>query len=152
MKLLLRILILAIAIVTAVAISRGIWLRTIASPAQLRIHVSFLAFGYTLFVGVALQAVARILGRDSTPEFWPMTVFRLLANLAATTGYGFGILWAIQFQKYGALYRPVLISDSMVIILAWSIAVRPLRIHSLEYWDTALGLGTLISWYLSTLQ
>lgn len=150
MKPTLRIFILTLSAIAAVSIFWNLWMRTVASPTELRIHVSFLAFGYTLFIGTAIQEVSRMLTHHSTPKFKSLTTFRLIANCAATTGYVFGILWAIHFHKYGALHRPVLITDTIVIGFAWFIVTRLLRNYPTKYWDIALGLGTLISWYLAT--
>lgn len=147
-----RILILAVCGLAALLVFRNIWMRTVASPADLRIHVSFLALGYTLLLGTALQELVRTIASRAAAELPAVTIVRLLAASNATIGYLFGILWATNSGKYDALRHPVLLTDAIVIGLAWFVATKPLRNRPTAYWDIALGLGALSSWYLSTLR
>jgi hypothetical protein len=147
-----RILILAVSVVAALGVFRSLWTRTAASPFELRVHVSFLALGYTLLIGTALQEFARTIANRSAPELRFVTVLRLLAASAATTGYLFGLWWAASYGRHDALRRPVLLTDLIVIGLAWFVAVKPFSKRPTAYWDLALGLGALLSWFLSTLR
>jgi len=147
-----RILILAVSGLAALAVFRNPWTRTVASPAELRVHVSFLALGYTLLIGTALQEFARTIANRSAPELRSVTVMRLLAASAATIGYLCGFLWALEYGRSDALRRPVLLTDSIVVGLAWFVAAKPFRHRPTAYWDFALGLGALSSWFVSTLH
>lgn len=135
-----RILILAVSGLTALAVFRSLWTRTATSPAELRINVSFLGFGYILLIGGAVQELARMIASRSAPELRPVTISRLLAAGAATTGYLFGLLWATQYGRHGVLLRPVVLTDTIVVGLACFVAAKPFRCHPTAYWDIALGL------------
>jgi hypothetical protein len=147
-----RILILAVTGIAAFAVFWNIWKRTVASPIELRIHVSFLALGYTLFIGIALQDLARILASRSAPEPRSVAVFFLLASIVATIGYLFGYLWATKYGRLDALRRPILLIDSIVVGLAWFVVARRSKHLSIAYWDLVLGLGALLSWFLATVH
>jgi hypothetical protein len=77
---------------------------------------------------------------------------RLLAAGAATIGYLFGFLWATKYRRHDALWRLVLLTDTIVVGLAWFVALKPFRSRPTAYWDFALGLGALSSWSLSMLH
>ena len=144
-------LILAIFILAALAIFRNLWVRTGSAPAELRIHVSFLAFGYTLLIGAALQESVRVIARRLDPELRVVTVLRAIAAIAATGGFIYGIIWATKYGRYDALQRPVGVTDLLVIALAWFVSARAFMNRPTAYWDIPLGLGALSSWYLSAL-
>jgi len=147
-----RILIIQVLGLAALAVFWNLWTRAVASPAELRAHISFLALGYALLIGIAVQELARTIACRSAAELRSVTVLRLIAAGAATIGYLSGFLWAIRYGRHDALQRPVLLTDSIVVGLAWFVAVKPLRHHSTANWDFALGLGALSSWFIATLS
>jgi hypothetical protein len=145
-----RVFIFVISVLAGLAVSRNIWTRSAIAPLELRIHISSLALGYILFVAFAFNELARLISR-SKQELTAMTAARLIATVAATTGYLFGLVWAVHYKEYVALLRPVLMTDLFVIGLAWFIATKPLRNRPATHWDIGLGLAALASWYLSAL-
>jgi hypothetical protein len=147
-----RILILAVAGLAALAVFWNIWRRTLAFPVEQRINGSFLALGYTLFMGIALQELARTFAGRLALELRSITILRFFATGAATIGYLFGYLWAIKYGRLDALRRPVLLTDSIVLGLGWFVVARRFRHLSTAHWDFALGLGAFCSWFLSTLH
>jgi hypothetical protein len=147
-----RILILAISALAALAVFRILWTRPVASQAELRVHVSFLALGYTLLIGTGLQELMRTTEGQAGSELRTVTVLRLLAASAATVGYLFGFLWAVKYGRHDALWRPVLLTDSIVVGVTWFVAVRPFRGRPTAYWDIALGFGAFSSWFLAAMH
>jgi hypothetical protein len=147
-----RILILAVSGLAALAVFRSLWTRTFASPTELRVHVSFLALGYTFLFGTGLQELVRTTESQARPELRTVTVLRLLAAIASTVGYLFGILWAVKYGRHDALWRPVLLTDSIVVGVTWFVAVKPFRDRPTAYWDIALGFGAFSSWFLAAMH
>jgi hypothetical protein len=145
----LSVLILGVTLLATFVVSRNLWVQTTHSPTDLREHVTLLALGYTVFIGGALQGLVRAFKSYHT-ELRPVTILRLLGTLAATVGYVYGIVWAFNSGKYHELLKPVAATDLIVIGSAWLLSVKAFKATPSGYWDFALGLAALFSWYLAT--
>jgi len=143
------VLILGVTLLATFVVSRNLWAQTVHSSTDLRVHVTLLALGYTVFIGGALQGLVRAI-RSRHTELRPVTILRLFGTLAATVGYIYGIVWALKSGRYHELLKPVAATDFIVIGSAWLLSVKAFKTTPPGYWDIALGLAALFSWYLAT--
>jgi len=143
------VLILGFTLLATLVVAGNLWTRSAHSSTYLREHVTFLAIGYTIFIGGALQGLVRAV-KSSRTELRPVTILRLLGTLASTVGYVYGIFWVFKSGRYHELLKPVAATDLIVIGSAWILNVKAFRVTPSGYWDIGLGLAALSSWYLAT--
>jgi len=148
----LRISVLIAASVLAILVAVKVWHGVRTPSLNLKIHVSSLALGFSLLLGVAIQDALRVLFDRSEKDFNLLTWVRLVAAVTASIGYLFGFAWAFASGRAEALLRPVLLTDTAVIVLAWMVTVQGFGRRSTIYRDLVVGIGVLLTWYLATIK
>lgn len=142
--------ILSLGLVCGSCAFRAVWGGMLSFPIELRLHVAFLSFSYILLAFIAiLHPFWRRMESSSEPR--DVLIFRIFATTTVSIGCFFGLEWASRFIKYGAIPKPALLIEIIVLCLSWVVTVRSIRKKPIPAGDLIVGISAFLSWAFASL-